>query len=213
MIAGVVLAGNAREAAEKIRRCRADLYEVRLDYFDSFDLSPLGPFADRLILTVRRAEEGGHRRIPEEERLELYRKAMALGPRYIDVEAQSEISDEVMREARRKGVGVVLSYHNFEKTPSIGELLEVLEDMRARGPDVIKIVPTARSYRDNLRVLRLYEEAEKVIAFCMGPLGRISRLFSALLAPFTYAAIDGEAAPGQMSVEELKKLLVLLDGR
>ncbi|WP_099211937.1 3-dehydroquinate dehydratase [Thermococcus henrietii] len=213
MIAGVVLARDAREAAAKIEGSRADLYEVRLDHFESFDLSPLKPYAERLILTVRRAEEGGYRRIPEEERLELYRRAMELGPRYVDVEVYSGIAGEVIEEARRKKVGVILSHHDFEKTPTFGGLIGVLDDMEEMDPDVIKIVPTARELRDNVRVLRLYEQADNLVAFCMGPLGRISRLFSALLAPFTYASIDGSAAPGQMSVEELERLLVMLNGR
>lgn len=213
MIAGVVVARNAREAVAKIREGNADIYEVRVDRFESFELAPLKPFADRLIITIRRAEEGGFRRIPEEERLELYRRAMTLKPRYVDVEARSEIAGEVMREARKRRVGVILSYHDFEETPPFETLMEILQGMASMNPDVVKIVPTANSHLDNVRVLRLYEHAENLVAFCMGPLGRISRLFSALLAPFTYASLEKAVAPGQMSVEELRKLLVMLDER
>ncbi|MDK2914151.1 MAG: 3-dehydroquinate dehydratase [Thermococcaceae archaeon] len=213
MIAGVVTAKNPEEALEKIKTSKFDLYEVRLDSFESFEgLEVLGEYSKKLIFTPRRREEGGIRPLDDETRLGLYRRVISLSPAYVDVEFGSKIAQEVIELARKNGVGVILSYHDFNGTPGFGKLLALLEDMEELEPEIIKIVTTANSPLDNLRVLRLYEHAENLIAFCMGPLGRISRVFSAQLAPFTYAPLDGEVAPGQLRAEELDRLRVMLFG-
>ncbi|WP_394353013.1 3-dehydroquinate dehydratase [Thermococcus sp. GR4] len=209
------MAKNAQKAVEKIKSGEADLYEVRLDHFSSFDgLEELEPFAPNLIFTFRSYEEGGRREASDEERLRVYKRVLELYPAYVDVGLNSGIAERVVKEAREKRVGVVLSYHNFEETPDFWELLGVVKAMEALEPDVMKIVTMARSLGDNLRIARLYEGRENVVAFCMGSLGRLSRLISALLAPFTYASLDEEAAPGQLTVEELRRAIeVVGDGR
>ncbi|MBP1912799.1 3-dehydroquinate dehydratase [Thermococcus stetteri] len=213
MIAGVVVAKNPGEALEKIRGSDFPLYEVRLDSFEDFEgLEVLAEYSKMLIFTPRRREEGGLREMGEVERLELYKRAIELRPAYVDVELNSEIVGEVVGLAREKGVSVILSYHDFEGTPNFGELLSILGEMEKLEPDVMKVVTTANSVLDNLRVLRLYGRAENLIAFCMGPLGRVSRVFSAQLAPFTYAPLDETVAPGQLLAEELERLRVMLFG-
>jgi len=79
------------------------------------------------------------------------------------------------------------------------------------GADVIKIVSFARSWEDNLAVLSLLPMAkarkQKIVAFCMGEKGKVSRLFSPMLgAEWTYASLSrGKgSAPGQLTVGELK---------
>ena len=77
------------------------------------------------------------------------------------------------------------------------------------------MVTFAQSGEDNLRVLELIPLAEKefgidLIAFCMGPAGRWSRLVSIFLgSPWTYAQFEGqsEAAPDQISVSEMRALI------
>ena len=211
MIAAVITARNAKEALEKVKTVEADLYEVRVDHFEGFeDLEVLAEMGEKLILTPRRNEEGGAREFSEAERLELYGRLVNLKPAYIDVELRSEIAADVLELARKKRIGTILSYHNFSGTPTFGELIGILDEMEELDPDVIKIVTTARSLKDNVRVVRLYEHAENVVAFCMGPLGKVSRVFSALMAPFTYASAGNEVAPGQLSVDELKSILEVL---
>jgi 3-dehydroquinate dehydratase type I len=75
---------------------------------------------------------------------------------------------------------------------------------------VIKIVPFARSWEDNLTILSLIPFAkarkQEIVAFCMGEKGKISRIYSPFLgAAWTYASLDqGRAsAPGQLTVREL----------
>ncbi|UCB47664.1 MAG: type I 3-dehydroquinate dehydratase, partial [Deltaproteobacteria bacterium] len=79
------------------------------------------------------------------------------------------------------------------------------------------IVTHARTMTDNLRVLDLIPQAQekgiKIIAFCMGPFGRISRIFSHLIGGYmTFASLEGgeESADGQISVVEMKRILEML---
>src|SRR5437660_11198817 len=82
--------------------------------------------------------------------------------------------------------------------------------MSAADADVIKIVVTAQTPADNLRVLRLLKDAPKpTVAFCMGDLGTPSRVLGMRLGmPYTYAAFNKERqiAPGILSFGELQKI-------
>jgi 3-dehydroquinate dehydratase type I len=70
---------------------------------------------------------------------------------------------------------------------------------------------------DNISLLNLIDRGNnrgiKVVAFCLGPLGRISRLACLLMGgAFTYAALESgaEAAPGQLTLTKMRQLLELL---
>ena len=85
----------------------------------------------------------------------------------------------------------------------------------------MKIVTMAQSGEDNLRVLELIPLAGKefgieLIAFCMGPAGKWSRLVSIFLgSPWTYAQFEGQSAtaPGQLSVSEMRAMIRSIDRR
>jgi 3-dehydroquinate dehydratase type I len=87
---------------------------------------------------------------------------------------------------------------------------EVLQKEVALGADICKIVTTAVTVEDNLAILQFIAEHKKqarLVCFCMGENGKLSRLFSPLFgAFFTFAALDtgSETAKGQMSIGEMK---------
>jgi 3-dehydroquinate dehydratase type I len=89
--------------------------------------------------------------------------------------------------------------------------------MAATGADIVKIVTQAGAPQDNLRVLGLISLAKnlgiKIIAFCMGPMGRISRIASPLMGGYlTFASLEtgNESASGQIPVREMKKILDII---
>jgi 3-dehydroquinate dehydratase type I len=190
----------------------ADLIELRADYLKRVKLSLLlenrrKPF----IVTNRRKEEGGKHKREERERLTVLQEAIDLGADYIDVELASERSFLRGLIRNKKGTQVILSFHDFRRTPSLKELQSLFGQMVRWGPDVAKIVCLARSWEDNLTVLSLIPFAKarrrKIVAFCMGEKGKISRLFSPFLgATWTYASLSKvkASAPGQLTVRELK---------
>jgi 3-dehydroquinate dehydratase type I len=103
-------------------------------------------------------------------------------------------------------------------TPGLKTLRKKMIDGYKAGADIVKIVTFAKKMEDNLKVLGLIPYAQKkglkIIAFCMGEKGKISRIMAPMLGSYlTYASLDKgeESAPGQMTVEEIKQVLRILD--
>ena len=192
----------------------ADLIELRVDYLRSADLVLLlGSCQKPLIVTNRRKEEGGKYRGEERKRLSVLEKAVDLGTDYVDVELAAETSFLKNLIRNREKTQVILSFHDFRRTPSLRELQKLFSRMTRLGADVIKIVPFAGAWEDNLTILSLIpfakERGQKIVAFCMGEKGKISRVISPLLgAAWTYASLDKNrnSAPGQLTVQELKEI-------
>ncbi|MDR2813842.1 MAG: type I 3-dehydroquinate dehydratase, partial [Prevotellaceae bacterium] len=116
--------------------------------------------------------------------------------------------------AKKHGCKIIISYHNFEQTPGLPEMRQIVADSRSMGADVVKLVTTARSTHDSARVLSLYEGEKNLVAFAMGHEGRVTRVACLYLgAPFTYAspALGLEAAPGQIAADRMSIIFRQLD--
>jgi 3-dehydroquinate dehydratase type I len=190
----------------------ADLIELRADYLKRVKLAPLLENRQKpFIVTHRRNKEGGKYKGRERKRLGVLQDAIELGSDYIDVELASQRSFLQGLIRNKKGTEVILSFHDFRRTPSLKELQRLFNRMVQLRADVIKIVSFARSWEDNLTLLSLIPFAkarkQKIIAFCMGEKGKVSRLFSPILgAAWTYASLNNvkASAPGQWTVRELR---------
>lgn len=156
-------------------------------------------------------------------------RAIEAGARYVDVEieAPKQMSKRVRNMAHENGTVFIRSYHDFEGTAAVDALRTLVVKCHYHGADMVKVATMASSQEDVERVLSLYEWCEGMrgtdmenladgglVAFCMGGLGRESRLECLRRgAPFTYAALDGVlvqpgecpdvAAPGQWSMSEM----------
>ncbi len=134
--------------------------------------------------------------------------AIKAGAAYVDLEleAPAMMSKRIRREARECGTVLIRSYHDFEGTDSRTALEALVEKCQHLGAEIAKIVTTARTPEDARKVLSLYDRfaPETLVAFCMGEEGRQSRLDCLKKgAPFSYAAFDEAAAPGQWPAEEM----------
>ena len=148
--------------------------------------------------------------------------AIEAGARYVDVEieAPKQMSKRVRNVAHENGTVFIRSYHDFEGTASVDALRTLVVKCHYHGADMVKVATVASSQEDAERVLSLYEwcggmqgtDMENLadgglIAFCMGDIGRDSRLECLRRgAPFTYAALDDDEpmAPGQWPMSEMK---------
>jgi 3-dehydroquinate dehydratase type I len=144
--------------------------------------------------------------------------ALEEGAELVDVERSTpeKWRKKIFRARGRSSM--VISAHVSDHTPPRGELHEIFEELSASGADIIKIVTHANTMTDNLRVLNLipkaHERGIKIIAFCMGPFGRISRIFSHLMGGYmTFASLERgeESADGQIPVMEMKKILDIFE--
>ncbi|MCP8305026.1 MAG: type I 3-dehydroquinate dehydratase [archaeon] len=192
----------------------SDLIEVRIDYLDKMDFSYINEvvkgYVDRCILTCRARSEGGEFRRSEEERQKLILELAQFRPAYIDIELSlARREPELLDIIKGLRVSTIISWHNFKDTPPFRSLKSTLDEAKLLG-DIVKIVPMANHFSDNLSILKLYESSrpDRLIAFCMGEKGQISRILCPLFgSPFTYASLpDSPTAPAQITVKELREL-------
>ena len=198
----------------------ADVIEIRLDAMDRPEIVPVMVAVDKpLLFTCRPAWEGGMYEGEEQTRIELLVEAARGGAAFIDLEAAAGIEhrEALLTVCRRAGCMLILSHHEFKITPDKERLDRILEVQIYSGADIGKIVTTANETDDVVRMMALQVEASQrgfpLSAFCMGEIGRISRVATLPLGGFmTYTAANETrvTAPGQLDVAAMQKILRLL---
>ena len=221
-----ITAATTTEALLKMEKGSglADFLELRIDGIRKVNLEKLlTARKGELIVTNRVKKEGGAFSGSEQERVALLIKAVVLGSDYVDLEIRTGKNlITKLKKAIETGQGhtrLILSYHNFEKTPGLTELRKKMEEGRGAGADILKIVPYAEKIEDNLKVLALIPYARQrgleIIAFCMGPQGAISRVMAPFLGSYlSYASLGQgeESAPGQLTVQQMKQIFRIMKG-
>jgi len=208
-------------AIRKAKREGAGIAELRIDLFSSAApahvLREIRKFhAFPTIATLRSRREGGSWRGGEKERLSLFRAVL---PRVdaVDIELSSgTILKEVAGAAHKAKKTVIISFHDFRKTPSAPRLAAVLRQAKSRGADIVKIAAFARSADDVKRLadFTLANRSKNLIVIAMGKKGTVSRiLFPALGSLVTFAHGGQRTAPGQLSCRALAGLLKQLHRR
>jgi 3-dehydroquinate dehydratase type I len=203
---------EALNLIKKAEKAKADLIEVRLDCLEtSRNLSELVKSAKiSLIATNKGASEKGFFAGTEAERQQILLNAAENGFEYVDVNLSSPKNQETIDKLKQSGAEAIVSYHKFDGALSVSEMEKVLEQEIAIGASVCKIVGTANKIEDNIAVLDFvasHSSKAKLVCFCMGEAGKISRLLSPMFgAFFTYASIEqgSETAKGQMSIGEMR---------
>ncbi|WP_457611652.1 type I 3-dehydroquinate dehydratase [Methanocaldococcus sp.] len=193
----------------------ADIVEFRLDYLDKIELKDIKELTKfKSIITIRPEWEGGFFKGDNNFRLELFKEAIKNNAYFIDVELKEEKNKELIkfRDKIRSKSKIIISYHNFEKTPSFEDLNKIVEEALKIG-DVAKIATMVNDKEDILKILNISQKyAGKIIAIGMGENGRLTRI----LAPYfgsilTFASYKGKSsAPGQIDVEDLKNIWKML---
>jgi len=119
--------------------------------------------------------------------------------------------------ARRFGVRVILSYHNFETTPGEVFILKMLLKAQDLGADIAKVAVMPKEYQDVLTLLNATLKARQqglkipAITMSMGPQGRLSRIAGGLFgSDITFACGNSPSAPGQIPIEELRQAMAAL---
>jgi 3-dehydroquinate dehydratase I len=188
-----------------------DYVEFRIDRLRRPSASiakELSRFARKCVITVRSGKEGGSFAGGEGERLELISRLARMRPAYLDVELSTVRANAAWWKSLPRGSKRIVSWHDFKRTPGARTLKGIRDDALKAG-DVAKLVSTATKAEDNLTMLSLCAGAPgRVIAFCMGEKGAISRVLSLRSgSPLVYAALPNEAvAPGQLSITTMKRL-------
>ena len=180
----------------------AQLVELRVDWLSRAPDVPrlLKDRPTPVVVTCRRKQDGGRWMASEEQRQMVLRTAIVSGADYVDLER--DIAKSIPRYGKTQRI---VSHHDFESTPDNVE--DLWAEMAEMNPDIIKLVTTAKSPSDCVRMLKLVSAAKiPTIAFCMGEFGIPSRILCGKYgAPFTYAAVSAEreVAPGQLTMQQM----------
>ncbi|GHT11343.1 hypothetical protein AGMMS4956_04240 [Bacteroidia bacterium] len=185
------------------------LVELRLDLL-SLEQEQITTLLQQKCPTIVTCRADQHN---DTERLQHLLFAIDAGATYVDIEFESAIKYRqlLIERAQEKGCRVIISYHNFDCTPSKKELQNVVNQSITMGADLVKLVTFAHHSNDAAGVMSLYETCYPLpfIGFAMGEAGKITRIAAPLLgAPFTYAALtNGNAtASGQLTAAQLETI-------
>lgn len=204
------------EASLKLALRKSEYAEIRFDFLrpeqvpEALELTK--KFLGKSVCTLRPKIEGGKFSGSERERRSILKLIAEYKPFLLDVELNTLRGDKnLLNYIKKTKTQILVSWHDFKKTPDAANLLKKLSHMKKLGK-FVKIVTTAKSSSDASRVLSLYAKKSKInlIAFSMGEQGRISRILCLFLgSPFTYVSLGKPVAPGQFSLDEVKNILAL----
>jgi 3-dehydroquinate dehydratase I len=209
---------------------RPDVVEWRVDTFEP--ITRVGEVLDAaravrsvlgetpLIFTRRSSREGG-RPVPisDSQAIELYQAACASGSvDLLDLELSSATEDvRRVREASRHGdVGLILSYHDFERTPPAAVLRQKFLEAQRMEADAAKVAVMPRSLDDVLTLLSATLRADEelripLLSMSMGAYGSLTRMCGWMFgSTLTFAIGQGASAPGQLPIEELRTAIEIL---
>ncbi len=191
-----------------------DIVEIRLDLIGSGapqwleNARTLEARGLPVLVTVRIAEEGGQWKQADEMRLPLFDTALHQLAA-VDIELRSPILEQVSALASRCQRALIISYHDFQRTPPIDELKKVMARAANFGT-VVKIATFTRTEEDVATLRTLFHEncSAALCVLGMGPLGPQTRVeFPKLGSCLTYGYLDAPVAPGQVSARELMQQL------
>ncbi|MFH1904398.1 MAG: type I 3-dehydroquinate dehydratase [bacterium] len=211
------------ETAQSAQKLGADILELRVDMLErcyhtgekaSSVIKQLKKEVKLpVILTIRSSNEGGMAKIADGRRLDVFREAISETD-LVDIEISSDrINSEVIELAKTRNKKVILSYHNFEKTPALPYLKNQAEKACGLGCDILKIAAMANNMEEVRRLLNFCSnwEKTKISVMSMGYFGAMSRLAGFLFGScLTYGFIDQPVACGQLSVKDLVKYCHIL---
>ncbi|SEF67301.1 3-dehydroquinate dehydratase [Eubacterium ruminantium] len=237
ILANALVIKKEAESLENEYRDKAvkvDVIEFRADYYnevtDRHKLENLMAelreiFSDRLILfTYRSEDEGGELRHDRAESMieDIWEWVIAgKMSDIIDIELKSG-NYRVARaavKAHEAGMAVIMSNHNFEKTPHNEEILEMFREMEILGADILKMASFPRSHFDVDRMVELTKDISSgkvgaayirhpVIIISMGKEGVVTRTkCKENGCAMTFSSVGSGSAPGQVSLREMFEIV------
>lgn len=202
---------NCKDVIEVAMDCidkGADILEFRIDALKNHDIGEIRDTIREIdfpmIATNRIASEGGSFKGSEEKRINILYQCSDIVD-YVDVELQTK--DEYIELIQNTNAKTIISYHDFEKTPDLNEIMYIVEKEHELG-DIAKVAFMPQDLEDTLTILAVLSHCENTIAISMGDLGSYTRVMASKFdSPITFAAGTDVTAPGQIDIETMKALL------
>jgi 3-dehydroquinate dehydratase / shikimate dehydrogenase len=214
-LCAVVAAPDARAMRRQLVRALLETrtVELRLDWLSSdreimdflAQLS-LNPPKATLIATCRRREAGGRYRGTIARQLVILAEAVSAGCAWYDLEIETirrcppELVDVVLGEGKQ-----LASAHFFRRMPQ--SFRPIARELARFTPDAIKIAAQCDSLANTQKLLEFARKQRNIVAVPMGDVALPARFLA--LRPkhaFAYAPVENATAPGQISLEEMKRV-------
>ena len=195
-----------------------DIVEIRLDKLENkIDYTQLNNFKQNVMSTCMPDWEGGSFKGTERERIDTLINSLPFS-NFVCIELATEKSlrEELMSCAHEQNVKVIVSSHGFESTPTLDELLTLLQKQKKAGADIAKIAFMPRSFEDALNILLAQVKTDidiPVIALSMGELGSFTRVVGPMLngfLSFTFADDSQKTASGQIPLSKMQTIKKLI---
>ena len=229
----VPIVGRTKEAlieqATKANESIADVVEWRVDYFEAVTqvevvmevLSALREvLTDKLLLfTFRTIEEGGEQELSLTAYKELCLAAVATkAVDLIDIELMQVeyLGRGFIAKLKEQDVKIIMSSHDFEKTPDDATLVFRVNVMNQLGADIGKLAVMPQQLQDVLRIMGIVTKVRgfnqlPLAVMAMADLGKVTRVSGELIGSvLTFGSLEQASAPGQVPVEQLKATLDIL---
>ena len=207
-VVGIVDSPEALKAARRLSSKDVDFLEWRADFLGTGIVESKIPW----IVTARHPAEGGQNAMSAHARREALLELLATAA-LVDVEIRSLGGmTRVLSEARKAGVEIIASFHDFQKTPTSARLQALVKQASDAGADVLKIATHTNTPGDVARLLDLLEKTPLPLAVMgMGPLGMASRvMLAAAGSVLNYGWLHRPNVAGQWSARELRGVLTAL---
>ncbi|MBO3653754.1 type I 3-dehydroquinate dehydratase [Acinetobacter bereziniae] len=204
----------------------ADLAEFRIDLLDfannTHQVIALGHQLKQIlgskpmIATIRTHNEGGQLTITDADYAKTYQaylKQPFMDMLDVEMFRDPQAVNNIVKLAHAKKVLIVMSNHDFKKTPNEDEIIQRLLKQDELGADILKIAVMPQSKQDVFTLmnatLKVSQQSKKpLLTMSMGKLGTISRIATANMGgSFSFGMIGEASAPGQIDVTQLKQLL------
>ncbi|OGJ89330.1 MAG: hypothetical protein A2268_08375 [Candidatus Raymondbacteria bacterium RifOxyA12_full_50_37] len=182
---------------------RLDLLDMRTDVAVKFIRAIRARTRCGCIATFRETSKNRARRLGDLKEILPHVDA-------VDEEITSANVREIVRAAR--GKIVILSHHDFKKTPDLAAIRKMALRAKTMGAHVFKIAAHAKTQKDVARLLSFVGQSPlPCVAIAMGALGAISRVTAPLFGSLFSYGYTGKrpVAPGQLHVKRLAELFAL----
>ncbi|MEH7547661.1 MULTISPECIES: type I 3-dehydroquinate dehydratase [Bacillaceae] len=215
----------------EVKTLAPDIIEWRVDVYEHVeDLEAVKQMLSELrrlvkdslfLFTFRSHKEGGNKEISDRNYVELLHTVIRTkNIDLIDIELFTNDSavKELVALAEEHGIFVVMSNHDFHKTPKKEEIIYRLRKMQELGAHIPKIAVMPNSVQDVITLLdatntMITKYANRpIITMSMAEIGLISRLAGEVFgSACTFGTGKEASAPGQIPVSELRNVLEIIN--
>ncbi len=129
-----IIPHDLKQFKDEVARCSTKLIEHRIDGLDNPSTTEIRYFDYKFEFLVTNRPKNSSQRTEENEikRIGFLKKAITNGAKFVDIEIETAYNfrEELIQFAKKNNVRTIISYHNYERTPPLDELTEIVKKMK-----------------------------------------------------------------------------------